>query len=323
MGDYIPNPHYVAPLARVCAALKIVGLGATTVGVALDGMRLYSAYQHSQSTGDFESLFDEGARVVGGWSGAIALGTACAKAGAWQFKEIAKPWGALAGAVVCGVAGSVVGYHGGSRVARGAFSDAGTIALSFRGGANARRVIAIGSSVSQVASGISTMIAAKAAMSAAGALTASAAFSFVTGGLSIVAGLVSLMGALFDDDEADILGAALVEVHADLRALRQDMREEIRTLGRELQRDIRTLGRMVSQVMVNDEIILHAVHQLQDSIHELKVQLSEHVQTTNLLSNILTNTLYFATIMHFMRVLWCNVGASGARSLSSLHSTLP
>lgn len=131
---YISNPHYVAPLSTATKILKAVGHGATAVGFAFDGAHLFSAYQDSQKTGNFETFFDEGARIVGGWAGAVKLGPPCARAGALAGgvvggaigsaiagpvgAVIGEPVGSIVGGVVGGIAGSTVGYLGGGTIAQ-------------------------------------------------------------------------------------------------------------------------------------------------------------------------------------------------------------
>ena len=110
--EYIPNPHYVAPFSKTRQVLKITGHGLTVVGVFVDGVNLYLAYQQGLRDGSHESIITETTRVVGGWSGAIVLGTACSQAGS-IYGAFLGPIGSLIGGAACGLMGSIAGYYAG------------------------------------------------------------------------------------------------------------------------------------------------------------------------------------------------------------------
>jgi hypothetical protein len=135
--------------------------------------------------------------------------------------------------------------------------------------------------------GITTMVNAHRTMSTAGKFTAAGGFSYATGALSLMAGAASLIGS----DGPDYSGP-LSEIHAEINALRQELREEFRMVGQVLQNEIRAVGQMVAQVMVNQQIILNAVHQALDGIDQVKTLLTEHAQTTGAtLTHIATKNL--------------------------------
>lgn len=119
VGDeYIPNPSYAnAVAAKILKTANILGRGLAGVGAAIDGLNLYEAYEASKKSNDFSGFFQEGARVLGGWSGAIALGKATAGVGAAIGTLAAGPVGTAVGTVVGGVAGSIAGYSAGEYLA--------------------------------------------------------------------------------------------------------------------------------------------------------------------------------------------------------------
>lgn len=114
-GKYIHNPKYIPPLSQATDVLKAVGRAGVGVGIAVDGTKLWYAFQDGQESGDYHLFFNEGARVVGGWSGAISLGTAGAKMGAVWLSPLT-PAASLVGSAVLGLAGSVVGYSIGGAI---------------------------------------------------------------------------------------------------------------------------------------------------------------------------------------------------------------
>lgn len=112
--SFIANPHYVKPFAKTVASLRIAGGALTTLGIYLDTTALWEAYK----SGDNGRFFGETARVIGGWTGSIALGTKWGKESslaAWRFTK--NPGLTLASGVVGAVAGSVLGYTGGGLIA--------------------------------------------------------------------------------------------------------------------------------------------------------------------------------------------------------------
>lgn len=122
LGKRIPNPNWVPPSAaavypKLAATLKIIGHSAAVVGVAFDGANLYFAYQRTLATGDSQHVTKETMRIAGGWSGAIALGTAFAKASVFYLAPMG-PLAEITGSFVAGVVGSVAGYLGGEAVVK-------------------------------------------------------------------------------------------------------------------------------------------------------------------------------------------------------------
>src|SRR3990167_3721717 len=114
-GEYIHNPRYIPPLSQATDVLKAVGRAGIAVGIAVDGTKLWYAFQDGQESGDYQIFFNEGARVVGGWSGAISLGSAGAKMGAVWLSPLG-PGGSLVGSATLGLVGSVVGYSIGGAI---------------------------------------------------------------------------------------------------------------------------------------------------------------------------------------------------------------
>lgn len=116
--SFISNPHYVKPLSKTVASIKLTGAGLTVLGIYFDTTCLWEAYQSK----DNERFFSETARVVGGWTGAVALGRHWGKQGALTALRFTKhPGAVLAGGVVGAVAGSVLGYTGGGLIAQEAY----------------------------------------------------------------------------------------------------------------------------------------------------------------------------------------------------------
>ena len=100
--SFISNPHYVKPLSKTAASIKLTGAGLTVLGIYFDTTCLWEAYQSK----DDERFFSETARVVGGWTGAVALGRHWGKQGALTALRFTKhPGAVLAGGVVGAVAG--------------------------------------------------------------------------------------------------------------------------------------------------------------------------------------------------------------------------
>lgn len=121
---YIPNPQYCPPGSRLLIAAKAAGHGMMAVGATLDALSLHQAYQDSDKSGNYDIFFREGARIIGGWSGAAAVGIPCAIAGAAACSFLG-PGGAVVGGFAGGVAGSIVGYAGGEEMASEAYNFAG------------------------------------------------------------------------------------------------------------------------------------------------------------------------------------------------------
>jgi len=135
VGDkYIPNPYYGNAIAdKILKIGKTVGRGLTAVGGAIDGFRLHQAYNKGKEVDDYSGFFQEGARIIGGWSGAFALGKVSAAAGAAIFAPTG-PIGMAVGSLGMGLAGSVAGYTAGGAIAEKGYkhvSDDSIASLSF------------------------------------------------------------------------------------------------------------------------------------------------------------------------------------------------
>jgi hypothetical protein len=145
----------------------------------------------------------------------------------------------------------------------------------------------VASSFERMNTGMNTMLDAHKKMRELGKWTASSSFSYATGVLSLTAGAVSLFGG-----DGPNYNGVLSEIHAEINALRREYRADLLRVAEALQNDIRTVGKMVAQVMVNQQIILNAVHQALDSLDQIKTLLTEHVQTTGAtLTHIATKDL--------------------------------
>ena len=129
-GAYIPNPNYIEPAipnlndlnynpkgAYLWNAARYTGYGLTGIGAALDAQSLYKQYKHSTQTRDFTNTYSEASRIVGGWSGAIQLGTLAAEK-ALIYSSALSPFGQTVAVIVGGVAGSAIGYYGGGETAQ-------------------------------------------------------------------------------------------------------------------------------------------------------------------------------------------------------------
>lgn len=111
---YQPNS---ASLSKICNVIKIAGRGMMVVGVTMDAVKLYQAYEASRQSGNYDGFFNEGTRIIGGWSGSIALGSVSAKLGATTCAPLG-PVASVVGGVVSGIAGSVLGYQAGEKLAK-------------------------------------------------------------------------------------------------------------------------------------------------------------------------------------------------------------
>ena len=121
-GPFIPNPEYVpsgrtVPVpSRPLMGARGVAHGLSGAALALDGISLYETYKSSKISGDYQSFFREGSRIMGGWSGAAAVGTAFAKTAATLCSPLG-PYGPPVCGLVGGAVGSVLGYAAGSKMA--------------------------------------------------------------------------------------------------------------------------------------------------------------------------------------------------------------
>ncbi|MCW8450456.1 hypothetical protein [Legionella quinlivanii] len=120
--SFIPNPSYIPPAStgqKLWFAGKMLGRTMTGVGILLDGASLVSEFQKGRETKNYDGFFRESARVAGGWTGAVALGTTFAKASALACSPLTPiaPWAPPLCGLVGGAVGSVIGYTGGSQIA--------------------------------------------------------------------------------------------------------------------------------------------------------------------------------------------------------------
>ena len=116
--SFVSNPYYKKPLSKTVASIRIVGSGLTALGIYHDTTCLWEAYR----SGDEKRFFSETSRVIGGWTGAIALGKNWGKQGSSLALRFTKhPGIILASGVVGAVAGSVLGYTGGELIAQEAY----------------------------------------------------------------------------------------------------------------------------------------------------------------------------------------------------------
>ena len=120
--NYVHNPNYVPPpLSKVAQQLqtgiKIAGRTGITVGAAVDTTNLCFAFYEGLETDDYQHFFNEGARILGGWTGALTLGTACGAKGALWCIPFG-PGAQLVGGAACGLAGSIAGYLAGGEIAQ-------------------------------------------------------------------------------------------------------------------------------------------------------------------------------------------------------------
>ncbi len=115
-SGYTKNPNYIPSAPQYWRVPKAIRHTVTGLGVALDGWGLNLAYQKSIETNNYHHFFNESVRVAGGWSGSVALG----QAGAAWCSPI--PYGSL----VCGVAGSFIGYLGGAQLGEMAYAHSKT-----------------------------------------------------------------------------------------------------------------------------------------------------------------------------------------------------
>lgn len=115
--EFIPNPSFISPFSihNLWDSLKIAGLSLTALGIGIDGLSLYREFQHSQQTGNYDNTYREGVRIGGGWVGAWNVGSVSARGGA--VCAPLGPYGVAACGFTFGLAGSIVGYFGGSTIA--------------------------------------------------------------------------------------------------------------------------------------------------------------------------------------------------------------
>ena len=89
----------------------MLGRSFLVAGVALDGYSLYSEYQDSRVSHDFNNTYRESARIAAGWTGAAILGANFAEIGLVVCAP-ATPLAQAACGVLGGVVGSALGYYG-------------------------------------------------------------------------------------------------------------------------------------------------------------------------------------------------------------------
>lgn len=94
----------------VSRAGKVVGRGAFVVGIAIDGISIYSAYQEEGEVGDKTK------EAIGSAGGALVVGVAGAKVGA-AIGALAGPVGVVVGGIVGGAIGAFFGSGAGKAIA--------------------------------------------------------------------------------------------------------------------------------------------------------------------------------------------------------------
>ena len=114
--DHTAATRFESGVGRTLQAAKPLGRAAVVVGAALDGFSLAREVQTSRKTGDWSNTAQEGARIAGGWTGAVVGAKAAGSAGAAIGTLIAPGIGTVVGGAVGGLIGGAVGYIAGSGV---------------------------------------------------------------------------------------------------------------------------------------------------------------------------------------------------------------
>ena len=114
--DHTAATRFESGVGRTLQAAKPLGRAAVVVGAALDGFSLTKEVQASRKTGDWSNTAQEGARIAGGWTGAVVGAKAAGSAGAAIGTLIAPGIGTVVGGAVGGLSGGAVGYIAGSSV---------------------------------------------------------------------------------------------------------------------------------------------------------------------------------------------------------------
>ena len=114
--DHTAATRFESGVGRTLQAAKPLGRAAAGVGAALDGFSLAKEVQTSRKTGDWSNTAQEGARIAGGWTGAVVGAKAAGSAGAAIGTLIAPGIGTVVGGAVGGLIGGAVGYIAGSSV---------------------------------------------------------------------------------------------------------------------------------------------------------------------------------------------------------------
>ena len=114
--DHTAATRFESGVGRTLQAAKPLGRAAVVVGAALDGFSLAKEVQASRKTGDWSNTAQEGARIAGGWTGAVVGAKAAGSAGAAIGTLIAPGIGTVVGGAVGGLIGGAVGYMAGSSV---------------------------------------------------------------------------------------------------------------------------------------------------------------------------------------------------------------
>ena len=114
--DHTAATRFESGVGRTLQAAKPLGRAAVVVGAALDGFSLAKEVQASRKTGDWSNTAQEGARIAGGWTGAVVGAKAAGSAGAAIGTLIAPGIGTVVGGAVGGLIGGAVGYIAGSSV---------------------------------------------------------------------------------------------------------------------------------------------------------------------------------------------------------------
>ena len=95
--DHTAATRFESGVGRTLQAAKPLGRAAVVVGAALDGFSLAKEVQTSRKTGDWSNTAQEGARIAGGWTGAVVGAKAAGSAGAAIGTLIAPGIGTVVG----------------------------------------------------------------------------------------------------------------------------------------------------------------------------------------------------------------------------------
>lgn len=115
--DHTAASRFASNVGRTLQVAKPLGRAAVAVGAVLDGISLFKEVQTSRQTGNWGNTVQEGARIAGGWTGAVAGAKAAGSAGAAIGTLIAPGIGTIVGGAVGGLIGGAVGYLAGSSLA--------------------------------------------------------------------------------------------------------------------------------------------------------------------------------------------------------------
>ena len=114
--DHTAATRFESGVGRTLQIAKPLGRAAVVVGAALDGFSLAKEVRASRQSGDWSNTAQEGARIAGGWTGAVVGAKAAGSVGAAIGTFIAPGIGTVVGGAVGGLIGGAVGYMAGSNL---------------------------------------------------------------------------------------------------------------------------------------------------------------------------------------------------------------